>query len=179
MNRGDDGGLTIADFRLRIEKSTTETPRHRGILLLSGGAAFGGKTIQIGRGDLQGIEHEGRVLARQVGINDEIEDFVNGELKAGAVLDDGKSEIVAESQVVEAAVAAMTASRLEARIAVDQQVLAARGGVGVANAAGFGRHGGDPLLGVANGIKELGTGSRGSRGNRFIGTSRTLVISDL
>ncbi|MBZ5509808.1 MAG: hypothetical protein LAN70_01430 [Acidobacteriia bacterium] len=123
------------------------------------------QALEIGGGDLQGVEEQRGFLVGEEVVGESAHDAVEGELKAGGVLDDGEDEFAADGGdgLVEAAEVASTESGLAAGLAGEQRVAAARRlvlGVELGGVYFLIRvHG--TRYSVHNGINELGPRSRG------------------
>ena len=86
------------------------------------------QALEIGGGDLQGVEEQRGFLVGEEVVGESAHDAVEGELKAGGVLDDGEDEFAAArgDGLVEAAEVASAESGLAAGLAGEQRVAAAR-----------------------------------------------------
>lgn len=103
-------------------------------LLASHGGGVGGllhfltQALEIGGGNLQGVEEQRGFLVWEKVVGKSAHDAVEGELKAGGVLDDGEDELAADrgDGQVEAAEVASAERGLAAGLAGEQGVAAAR-----------------------------------------------------
>jgi uncharacterized membrane protein YeaQ/YmgE (transglycosylase-associated protein family) len=91
------------------------------------GSRFLAQALEVGRGDLAGVEEQRGLFVVELVVGQAAHDVVEDELEAGRVLDEGQGELgaLAGDLVVEAAEAAIAARGLAAGFPVELDVLAA------------------------------------------------------
>jgi hypothetical protein len=95
---------------------------------MGGVLALLAQALEIGGGNLQGVEQQSGFLVGEEVVGESAHDAVEGELKAGGVLDDGEDEFAAAGGdgLVEAAEVASAERGLAAGLAGEQGVATAR-----------------------------------------------------